>query len=122
MELAYACLRALEIRTRRTASRAGTQYLTIIGRENLARLHDSISAKVSDARKAKRLAALASVGPRDRPRVSDELRQRIVSMRARGMSLRAIAATLEDEGAPTARGGRWHASTIARVLNKEAES
>lgn len=42
---------------------------------------------------------------------------RIVSQRARGMTLQAIADGLNNDGTPTARGGqRWYPATVAAVL------
>ncbi len=42
-----------------------------------------------------------------------ELRQRILDMRASGMSLQAIADTLNSEGVPTVRGGaKWRPSSL----------
>lgn len=53
-----------------------------------------------------------------RPRtMAPEAIEQIRAGKARGDSLRAIAATLEAAGIPTAQGGaRWHASTIKKVL------
>jgi len=49
------------------------------------------------------------------------LRRRIVRMRRKGSGLSAIAAVLNDEGVPTARGGvRWYPSTVRAVLAAEA--
>lgn len=48
--------------------------------------------------------------------LSDDARQRVAELHADGLSLRAIAAQLTDEGTPTATGGAWHASTVRRVL------
>ncbi|SKG75035.1 resolvase domain-containing protein [Mycobacteroides abscessus subsp. bolletii] len=46
-----------------------------------------------------------------------EVVRRIVERRARGDSLRIIAAGLENDGVPTAQGGaKWHASTIKAVI------
>jgi hypothetical protein len=36
-------------------------------------------------------------------------------LRASGLSLAATAEALNTEGVPTAHGGRWHASTVARI-------
>jgi DNA invertase Pin-like site-specific DNA recombinase len=62
------------------------------------------------------LAATRSKGAAaSRPSVRDdpELANRIVSMRASGMSLQAIADTLNKEGVPTLRGGRrWRPSSV----------
>ncbi|WP_367403157.1 recombinase family protein [Kocuria marina] len=45
---------------------------------------------------------------------------RIRRERAAGLSLAKIAATLNDEGVPTATGRTWHASTIRQVLSRWA--
>jgi DNA invertase Pin-like site-specific DNA recombinase len=37
-----------------------------------------------------------------------------------GMGIRAICNRLNDEGVPTKRGGRWHPSTVSRILSPEA--
>jgi DNA invertase Pin-like site-specific DNA recombinase len=39
---------------------------------------------------------------------------------AEGLSIRAIAARLNEEGVPAKRGGRWHAATVQRLLSPEA--
>lgn len=49
--------------------------------------------------------------------LEDETRSRIAAERAEGKSLRAIAEGLTADGVPTARGGKWHASTVKGVLN-----
>ncbi|MEW5932001.1 MAG: recombinase family protein [Bacillota bacterium] len=46
-----------------------------------------------------------------------ELVRRIHAMRKQGMSYRAIADTLNAEGAPTKRGGKWYPATIAYILD-----
>ena len=46
-----------------------------------------------------------------------DVRARIAAERTEGRSLRAIAADLNAENVPTARGGsKWHASTVKAVL------
>ena len=50
-----------------------------------------------------------------RPAVADRpsLKQRIADMRASGLTLQAIADTLNDEGVPTVRGGaEWRPSSV----------
>lgn len=56
-----------------------------------------------------------------RPRtVPDEVRDYIAAMRADGLTLRAIAETLNDEGVATGQGGsRWFASTVGGVLKRD---
>lgn len=54
-------------------------------------------------------------GPSNRPAVRDvpALKQHIVDMRARGMTLQAIADRLNAEGVPTLRGGqKWRPSSV----------
>jgi DNA invertase Pin-like site-specific DNA recombinase len=53
-------------------------------------------------------------GPR--PILADDVRQRIAREREAGRSLRQIADSLNDEGVQTAKGGRWHASTVSHVV------
>jgi DNA invertase Pin-like site-specific DNA recombinase len=56
---------------------------------------------------------LAAVGARPAGRDDAQLKARIAGMRARGMSLQAIADTLNDEGVPTFRGGsHWRPSSV----------
>ncbi len=53
--------------------------------------------------------------PSARPAVADspELKERIVGMRAQGMTLQAIADVLNAEGVPTVRGGAcWRPSSV----------
>lgn len=52
----------------------------------------------------------------------DSVRRRIVTERASGRSLRAIAEGLTSDGIPTAKAGTWHASTIAAVLRSPSLS
>lgn len=64
------------------------------------------------------LAVKKSEGVRlGRPRsLPPRIRTRIRRMRGRGMTLEAIARKLNDEGVPTAQGGkRWYAATVRSV-------
>ena len=55
--------------------------------------------------------------------VPDEAEQEITTailvMRESGASLREIARHLNDQGIPSKHGGRWHPTTVARVLNQD---
>ena len=42
----------------------------------------------------------------------------VTPLRDRGATLREIAAQLDAAGVPTARGGRWQASQVKRVLDR----
>ncbi|HEX3511210.1 MAG TPA: recombinase family protein [Solirubrobacteraceae bacterium] len=59
-------------------------------------------------------------GPRGRPGIAGaapELFERMVAMREAGLSLQAIADTLQAEGVPTPRGGaRWRPSSVQAAL------
>lgn len=46
--------------------------------------------------------------------------ERVLALKAEGLSLRAIAAQLEAEGFATKRGGRWQAETVRKVLARGA--
>lgn len=64
-------------------------------------------------------AARAKGQPISGPSVADnpELRDRIARMRAEGMTLRAIAAALNDAGVPTLRGASaWSVSSVQTAL------
>jgi hypothetical protein len=47
-----------------------------------------------------------------------ELAPEILALRARGSSYREIAGVLNECGRPSARGGRWAAGTILRLLRR----
>lgn len=55
-----------------------------------------------------------TTGPK--PELSSETRSRIGAEREAGMTLGKIAEGLNNDAVKTARGGKWHASTIAHVL------
>jgi DNA invertase Pin-like site-specific DNA recombinase len=60
-----------------------------------------------------------------RPAVSDhpQLKQRIVAMRQGGMTLQAIADTLNHEGVPTLRGGKkWRPSSVQAATGYQRPS
>ena len=48
--------------------------------------------------------------------IAESIRQRIAEDRHLGLSMGKIAQRLNAENVPTARGGKWHASTISAVL------
>lgn len=75
---------------------------------------DLIRARTRDALAAKRAAGVRLGRPVSLPL---EVRERIAAQRAEGQTLVAIAAELNADQVPTARGGaQWHASTVAGVL------
>jgi DNA invertase Pin-like site-specific DNA recombinase len=50
------------------------------------------------------------------PEIDHAVERRIRRERSKGRTLRDIAERLNADAIPTARGGRWHASTLQRVL------
>lgn len=47
--------------------------------------------------------------------------RRVHELRRQGLGIKAIIAVLETEGRRTKRGGRWHATTIQRILRRQEE-
>lgn len=76
-----------------------------------------IGARTSEALQAKKAKGVRLGRPVSLP---ESLRSRIVAERAAGDSLRLIAERLNSEGVSTARGGRWHASTVRHVCESVA--
>jgi DNA invertase Pin-like site-specific DNA recombinase len=79
---------------------------------------ETIAARTRDG-----LAAVRAQGrPISRPAIADnpEIRERILRLRAKGMSMEAVASALTAEGYPTLRGGeRWRASSVQSVLGRK---
>lgn len=66
-------------------------------------------------------AALVAVRARGtrvgrRPGVSEETRRMILVLRESGLSWQGVADALARAGVPTAQGGRWHGSTVRRLV------
>jgi DNA invertase Pin-like site-specific DNA recombinase len=58
-------------------------------------------------------------GQLEENRVELAVVERILELRAAGMTLQAIADLLNDERIPTKRGGRWHPSTVTYILGRK---
>ena len=78
--------------------------------------------RIIGTRTSEALQAMKARGVRlGRPvELADDVRHRIAAERAAGDSLRTIADRLNTEEVPTARGGRWHASTVRHVIDSLA--
>ena len=75
-----------------------------------------ISERTKQALAQKRAAGIRLGAP---PEIDPSIATRIKAERAAGSTLRDIAERLNHDGVPTARGGRWHASTLQRVLARD---
>lgn len=72
-----------------------------------------IGQRTKDALAEKRRAGIRLGRP---PCLSDATRARILELRVARHTLAGIAQALNLEGVPTAHGGRWHATTIRRMV------
>ncbi len=103
-----------------TSTAAGRLTATVLGA--VAEYESELIADRARMTHRRRKAAGHRAG--QAPILSDELRHRIADTRTGGASFARIADELNDEGIPTAKGGRWHASTVRHVcmsVEREAE-
>lgn len=102
----------------------GIDTSTPMGRAmaQMASVFAELERKMIGQRTSDALQALKTSGKRlGRPVELDEtVRRRIAMENDEGRSLRSIAAGLNAEQIPTARGATWHASTVSRVLKSLA--
>lgn len=95
-----------------TSTPAGRLILRVIGA--VAEYESDLIA--DRARMTHRQLKAAGKRSGQKPILSDEVRNRVVDARNQGQTFGAIAAALNDEGIPTARGGTWHPSTVRHVV------
>jgi DNA invertase Pin-like site-specific DNA recombinase len=93
--------------------------------ELMANIYGSVAQwerRIIGQRTSEAMQAMKARGVRlGRPvELADDVRHRIAAERTGGRSLRAIAHDLNDEAVPTARGGKWHASTVRAVVDSLA--
>jgi DNA invertase Pin-like site-specific DNA recombinase len=103
-----------------TSTAAGRLTATVLGA--VAEYESELIADRARMTHRRRKAAGHRAG--QAPILSDELRHRIADTRTGGASFARIADELNAEGIPTAKGGRWHASTVRHVcmsVEREAE-
>jgi DNA invertase Pin-like site-specific DNA recombinase len=100
----------LKLDTATAAGKLAAEALTGVGGWE----HERISARTRRGLEAARSRG----GGQGRTAVADvpELQERIAAMREQGMTLQAIADTLNEEGVPTLRGGAmWRPSSVQRA-------
>lgn len=104
--------------TGRADGRLAADILTSVGRWERIRLSERTRNGLQAARLSGRATGRGAVA--DDPSLSE----RIMQMRAQGMTLQAIADRLNEEGVPTVRGGtKWrHSSVQAAVGYRRASS
>jgi DNA invertase Pin-like site-specific DNA recombinase/peptidoglycan hydrolase-like protein with peptidoglycan-binding domain len=101
----------VELDTAQAAGRKAANVLIAVGQRERERVGERTRKGLAAARARGRRIARPAVG--DVP----ELKQRIATMRARGMTLQAIADRLNEEGVPTLRGGeRWRPSSVQAAV------
>jgi len=102
----------------------GIDTSTPMGRAmaQMAGVFSELERKMIGQRTSDALQALKANGKRlGRPiELPQHIRQRIANEYTSGASLRTIASGLTADGVSTARGGKWHASTIKAVLDSVA--
>jgi DNA invertase Pin-like site-specific DNA recombinase len=87
--------------------RVAAEALVTVGDLDEKKLEERTRKGLEAARSGRRSSGRPAVA--DRP----SLKQRIVDLRASGMTLQAIADTLNEEGVPTVRGGaKWRPSSV----------
>jgi DNA invertase Pin-like site-specific DNA recombinase len=84
-----------------------------------------ISARQKDVHKDRRDRGVVwgvDMGPKNK--TPDEVKERILASRSKGLSYRSIADMLNADGIPTQNGRKWHPSTIKNIvdaINSEEE-
>lgn len=78
---------------------------------------DLIRARTREGLAAKRAQGVRLGRPQRLPTSTVE---RILTLKAEGVSLRRIATRLDEEAVPTAGGGRWGLSSVRAVLSSQA--
>jgi len=90
-----------------------------------ARTRAALTVKKDRGERTGGLPIGRTVGADGRVLVDDDLEaaalKRLLELRASGLSIRAIAGALDDEGVPS-RGRRWHKTTVERVRRRHQAS
>jgi hypothetical protein len=98
--------------------------MTSGGEGTLGFLHSEESkSKMKDAAKTRHKLLRArglvwgkDIGPQDK--TPEELKQKILGLRASGLSYGAIANYLNDSNIPTQQGKTWYASTVKNICDR----
>jgi DNA invertase Pin-like site-specific DNA recombinase len=107
----------IDLDTGTPEGRLGAKALAAVGGSEQRTLRQRTRKGLEAARLAQRSSGQPAVS--DRP----ALKQRIAEMRASGMTLQAIADTLNAEGIPTVRGGiKWRPSSVQAAVGYKRPS
>lgn len=100
-----------------TGTPAGEMFLTMVA--GFAQFESRmISERVKRQHQARRARGeIWGVTQGHKSKLPEETRRLILSLRAEGKSLAAIAEQLTAEGVPTPSGGAWYGSSVSRVIN-----
>lgn len=103
-----------------TSTPVGRMVLTVLA-ATAEMEHERIKERHRDWHESKRERGIRwGIDEGPRALLPNETRERIVQMRADGLSLQRIADALNEEGISTARpGARWHKTTVVSVLNSK---
>jgi DNA invertase Pin-like site-specific DNA recombinase len=99
-----------------TSTAAGRLTATVLGA--VAEYESELIAE--RARMTHRQRRTAGKRPGQSPLLPDAVRLEVATRRAQGATFAAIADDLNTRSVPTARGGRWHPSTVSHVCRSVA--
>jgi DNA invertase Pin-like site-specific DNA recombinase len=114
-----------------TSSAMGKMFFTMAAAfAEMERNMTSERTKTALGHKRKVQQVYTRISPLGFDRIGDKLVEnagemktirRIIAMRSEGQSMGAIAAALNQSGAATKQGGRWHAVTVQKILRMHGE-
>lgn len=106
-----------------TANRLTVQILAAVAEDEARRISERTKSALAAAKArgtvlGRNGANLAKANKATADKFSADLKPLVSDMIAAGLSRAAIAATLNRRQIPTARGGRWHVTTVQRLVER----
>lgn len=106
-----------------TANRLTVQILAAVAEDEARRISERTKAALASAKArgtvlGRNGANLAKTNKDNADKFSADLKPLVSEMIAAGLSRADIAATLNRRQIPTARGGRWHVTTVQRLVER----